>query len=195
MDDIVILQEARPNRSDAVRNRELLLATAGRLFHEHGVENVSMNMVAEAAGVGKGTLYRHFANKAELCEGILDEAQRDLQERTFAHLRQNPPAKDALIWFLGEVLGFVHCNADLIGGGTILLHHHPAHQWWHLTIRGLLGRIDFDHKPALPDLDYLADVLFMSIDIRTVMFQMKTHGWDMERIRAGLTSAVRTLLD
>ena len=51
-------------RSDAARNRELILAAARRLFDEEGPAAVSMDRVAEEAGVGKGTLYRRFGDRA-----------------------------------------------------------------------------------------------------------------------------------
>src|SRR6266545_1056740 len=62
-------------------------ATA-RLFAEHGVEAVTMDDVATAAGVGKGTLYRRFGDRSGLAVALLDERERELQERV---LRGPPP--------------------------------------------------------------------------------------------------------
>lgn len=65
-----------PSRSDAVRNRRLLLDAAAKTFAQRGVE-VSIGEIAQCAGVGKGTVFRHFASKAELLAaimlGMLDE--------------------------------------------------------------------------------------------------------------------------
>ncbi|SDK08417.1 DNA-binding transcriptional regulator, AcrR family [Nonomuraea maritima] len=63
-------------RSDAVRNRRLLLDAAAEAFAEGGVE-VSIGEIAQRAGVGKGTVFRHFVSKDELLAaimlGMLDE--------------------------------------------------------------------------------------------------------------------------
>ena len=75
-------------RADAARNRAKILAAARRLFSERGVEHVSMDAVAHAAGVGKGTLFRRFGDRAGLAHALLDESERALQE---AVLRGPPP--------------------------------------------------------------------------------------------------------
>lgn len=59
----------RPMRSDAKRNRELLIATAATAFGEHGVDT-SLEDIARQAGVGIGTLYRHFPTRADLVEAV-----------------------------------------------------------------------------------------------------------------------------
>ncbi|UBU09235.1 TetR/AcrR family transcriptional regulator [Nonomuraea gerenzanensis] len=61
---------AASSRSDAVRNRRLLLDAAAELFAERGVE-VSIGEIAQRAGVGKGTVFRHFAAKDELLAAIM----------------------------------------------------------------------------------------------------------------------------
>lgn len=67
---------AASSRSDAVRNRRLLLDAAAKTFAERGVE-VSIAEIAQCAGVGKGTVFRHFSSKEELLAaimlGMLDE--------------------------------------------------------------------------------------------------------------------------
>src|SRR5690606_37833343 len=60
-------------RRDARENRQRLLAAAKRLFAAQGVDATSMHEIARTAGVGQGTLYRHFADKAELCHALLKE--------------------------------------------------------------------------------------------------------------------------
>ena len=192
MDDNLIFPDHRPARADAVKNRELLLETAQRLFDENGVDAVTMSDVASAAGVGKGTLYRHFPNgKADLCQLLIDQDQRDLQNRTLARLRENGDPLADLEWFLGEVAAFVLRNQALVFAEASIgvLLDHPAHSWWRQTIRGLLLRIN----PRI-DVDYTADLLFVMLDPRTVHFQVTARGYSAERISDGLTTILRRLV-
>src|SRR5688572_18222532 len=131
MDDNLILVSARAPRADAVKNRELLIETARRLFAEKGVDSVTMSDVAEAAGVGKGTLYRHFPSKLDLCHVMIDNDQRDLQNRTLARLRSGGDAQENLEWFLGEVVAFLSRNQAIAfaEAAQSLLLDHPAHLW------------------------------------------------------------------
>jgi AcrR family transcriptional regulator len=69
----------RPMRADAVRNRARLLAAAARLVAEDGVEHVTMDAVARAASVGKGTVFRHFGDRSRLLMALLDHAERAYQ--------------------------------------------------------------------------------------------------------------------
>jgi AcrR family transcriptional regulator len=61
---------SRPTRADAVRNHEKILAAAEEIFALDGVA-VPIDIVAERAGVGVGTLYRHFPTKESLYEAIV----------------------------------------------------------------------------------------------------------------------------
>lgn len=65
--------EERPQRADARRNRERILAAAKTIFAEHGI-GAQMDDVARAAGVGVGTVYRHFPTKDALMGRLI--AQR-----------------------------------------------------------------------------------------------------------------------
>lgn len=64
-------------RADAARNRALVLAAAERLFATRGLD-VSMQDVAEAAGVGVGTVFRRFATKDELVAAVIDARLAEL---------------------------------------------------------------------------------------------------------------------
>jgi AcrR family transcriptional regulator len=70
------IDDARPMRADARRNRELLVETARAVFSEHGA-GASMEAIAKKAGVGVGTLYRHFPNRLDLVEAVY---QTDVDE-------------------------------------------------------------------------------------------------------------------
>jgi AcrR family transcriptional regulator len=60
-----------PQRADARRNRRRVLDAARRLFAERGID-VPMDEIAAAAGVGVGTVYRHFPNKEDLLAALVD---------------------------------------------------------------------------------------------------------------------------
>jgi AcrR family transcriptional regulator len=79
---------ARAERADAARNRERVLSAARRLFAERGVRSVTMDEVARAAGVAKGTVFHRFGDRAGLALALLDEHERELQEGI---LRGPPP--------------------------------------------------------------------------------------------------------
>ncbi len=187
--DEIYIHDVRPTRADALKNRELLIETAQRLFAQSGVDAVSMAQVAQAAGVGKGTLYRNFASKADLCQELLDTEMRALQARTLAYLRAEPDAWTKLAWFLRETATYVMRNLALLGGGILDGQplDHPAHYWWRQTLRGLLVQIN----PTI-DHDYTADLLYVLLDPRTLHYQLMAVGLTPERITDGLvTSAAR----
>lgn len=181
MDDSLLQPVPPLPRSDAVKNRALLLQTARSLFAQQGVDAVSMSAIAEAAGVGKGTLYRNFDNKAQLCHALLDEEMLALQQRALLRLRQQGDPRADLAWFVEEVARFAVHNTDLLQAGPGLMLAHPAHLWWRQTIRALLLRAGFSGDP-----DYFADVLYMLLDVQTISFQRRVLGYDAERIVAGL---------
>jgi AcrR family transcriptional regulator len=66
-----------PLRRDAQRNRERLIASARELFAEVGVD-ASVEDITQRAGVGMGTLYRHFPTKSELIDAVLEDAFGEL---------------------------------------------------------------------------------------------------------------------
>ena len=80
-------RRTRAERSDSVRNRERLLAAARAQFATDGL-HAPLDRIATAAGVGPGTLYRHFPTRVALWEAVLEEplrAQLDLVERALAN--------------------------------------------------------------------------------------------------------------
>ena len=178
-----------PIRADARRNRELILVTAQELFAKNGVDAVSMTAIADEAGVGKGTLYRHFTNKADLCYTLLDEDMRELQGRILKRLRDEADTPlENLKWFLAEIYGFVRRNepmfmAEMDVRGLEL--DHSAHIWWRQTIIGLLDRL----MPG-DDVRYYADMLYVMVDVRTIRFQRLVLNYTDDYIIEKMTEAI-----
>ncbi|MFF3736690.1 TetR/AcrR family transcriptional regulator [Streptomyces sp. NPDC002566] len=75
-------------RADAARNRARLLDAAARLIAEHGAAAVTMEAVAAAANVGKGTVFRRFGDRTGLLTALLDHSERKFQA---AFLTGPPP--------------------------------------------------------------------------------------------------------
>lgn len=69
----------RPLRQDAARNRARILEAASRLFAESGLE-ATMDNIAEAAGVGVGTVYRRFPTKQDLIDALVDDRMAQVVE-------------------------------------------------------------------------------------------------------------------
>lgn len=74
----------RPERADAARNRQVLLARAREMLAELGADKITMDALAERAGVGKGTVFRRFGTRAGIFQALLDDDERDFQERVLS---------------------------------------------------------------------------------------------------------------
>ncbi len=194
MDNLDLLTpDPKPTRADAVKNREVLLETAQTLFEHEGVDNVTMTQIAQSAGVGKGTLYRHFNNKNDVCQALLDQDMRDLQATTLQNMRETTDLRATLRWFVDRVTLFVFRNEDLLFAGLDtspdLSLELPAHLWWRQTIRGMLRQLN-----VTGDIDYLTDAIYTMLDVNTLRFQRRSLGYDRERIVNGLNTLLDCLL-
>ena len=84
-------------RADGVRNRERIIAEAQRLFAAADA-TVSLEAIARAAGVGIGTLYRHFPTKESLVEAVYRSELDALDEEAGDLLAQHPAAEAMRLW-------------------------------------------------------------------------------------------------
>jgi AcrR family transcriptional regulator len=94
--------EARPLRADARRNIELLIAAAREAFATEG-PNAPLDDIARAAGVGSGTLYRHFPNRIALLEAVYRANVERLCADGERLAATEPPAQALLEWLRGFV--------------------------------------------------------------------------------------------
>lgn len=80
-------------RADAARNRARLLEAATRLIEEHGAVSVTMEAVAVAASVGKGTVFRRFGDRTGLLTALLDHSAKQLQAAFLSGRRRWAPGR------------------------------------------------------------------------------------------------------
>jgi AcrR family transcriptional regulator len=187
-------------RSDAARNRRVILRTARTLFEERGVTCVTMEEIARASGVGKGTLYRRFPHKGFLCQALLDEPTRHLQEQTLEILREpGTPAVEKLDAFLNRLVAFTAENLDLLYGGNEPLcgadrlerFSDPAYDWRRSTVLGLLrAAVNQGDVDAGLDLEYLATALLAPLDVDLFYYQHRVQGLPTWRISGGVRAFV-----
>jgi len=187
-------------RSDAARNRRVILRTARTLFEERGVTCVTMEEIARASGVGKGTLYRRFPHKGFLCQALLDVPTRHLQEQTLEVLGEpGTPAAEKLDAFLDRLVAFNVENLDLLYGGNEPLcgadrlerFSHSAYDWRHSTVLGLLRTAvnEGDVDGGL-DIEYLATALLAPLDVDLFYYQHRVLGLPTERMSGGVRDLV-----
>src|SRR5438874_10606943 len=186
------LELDRRERADAVRNREAILCAAQRLVSERGVDGVTMDEVACAASVGKGTLFRRFGDRNGLLRALLDERERAFQEsfiRGPAPLGPGTPAYDRLIAYGERRLEEVEIQGELLAAaeagapGDRLAHRvygaHRAH------IRALL----VEAAPGC-DADYMADVLLGALAAELVLHQRRSREMPADRLKEGWVALV-----
>ena len=102
MDQANATVTARPMRRDAERNRLLIMSAARELFAQRGLD-ASFEAVAREAGVGVGTLYRHFPNRQALIEALFADAVEEIS-RIVTEALAVPRAWDGLRHFMVEML-------------------------------------------------------------------------------------------
>lgn len=187
-------------RRDARENRRRLLSVARDLFGERGVDEVSMHEVGRVAGVGQGTLYRHFEHKGALCSALLAEEIEGFVGEMRRRTGGRGPALGRLKWFLGRVARFNEENGALLGairdasagGRRVELYGNPFYEGLRDTVFGLLDEADGGGEIP-PDLDTecLADTLLAALNIDLYLYQRHQLGMERDRI----VGALRSLLE
>ena len=183
---------ARQERSDAARNRQAILAAASALFEPPDATEVSMQQVATAAGVGKGTVFRHFGDRASLIQAVLRPRVDELREA----LRAGPPPlgpggepADALLAFIDALFEFAWRNSRLIRAlevrGPHAYYANEASQFWIGELVRRIAAVD-------PDIDaeYRGHVVFTALRADVIEYLVRRCGMTRDRIRAGLAGLV-----
>jgi len=189
--------DAEPReRADAQRNRSKVLCAAQDLFAQYGVENVSMDAIAAAAGVGKGTLFRRFGDRAGLARALLHERTRRLQEEIIrgpAPLGPGAPPQVRLKALAGAQLVLLDDHADLIAAGE---SGPPGAQYRTAPFEFLRLHVGMLVREADPDADWemLTDILLAPFSGAAFLYWRRERGFSVERILATFETMVDRVL-
>ena len=187
------VSDAPQERGDAARNRLLLLDAARRLIAERGADAVTMDDIASAAGVGKGTVFRRFGSRAGLMMVLLDEDERANQQAFLfgpAPLGPDAAPLDRLIAFGRERIKFSHAHHELLSdvsrdpqsrynAPAMVLHRHV--------------RILLEQAQTTGDLDAQTDAMMALLQADYVEHQLVDRGLTIDQLGDAWESLARKL--
>ena len=182
-----------PRRADATRNAARILETCERLFAERGVGKVSMDEIAAEAGVGKGTIFRNFGDRAGLARAVISERERRFQEeliRGEPPLGPGAPAKDRLIAYVAGRAELLELFGDLMSAAEERDPGNDAVHRFHRTHVELLVR---EADPEANS-EFLADALLAMMMARVFLYLRMVRELSLEQVIEGWTDVVRRLM-
>ncbi|MEC4020743.1 TetR/AcrR family transcriptional regulator [Streptomyces sp. H27-D2] len=186
----------RKERADAARNREAVLIAAARLFAERGdPERVSMDDIAVAAGVGKGTLFRRFGDRVGLVRALVQQRTEQLRADVLTGpppLGPGAPAGERVLAVLDALLRFKLDNRPLMlaleNAGSGSPYRNDAYSLWHAELATLLAEARGDGSA-----DFLAHALLAAVR-SDLIEHLVAGGMSRERIHAGVAALARAVL-
>jgi AcrR family transcriptional regulator len=196
MQELTQLGGVPRERADAARNREKVLEAASKLFAERGIERVSMDDVAAEAGVGKGTLFRRFGDRAGLAHALLDESERDFQEELLhgsPPLGPGAPPCERIKAFGAGRFRILERHYALIAaaeaGPAARRFVHPVYAAHRAHLYILARQADRSVDP-----EYVADVLLNSLTAEFFSYLRHGRGLSLEEIETGFCDLVDRFL-
>ncbi|WP_116026750.1 TetR/AcrR family transcriptional regulator [Thermomonospora umbrina] len=171
-------------RADAARNRSRILEAAAELFARSGAEAMTVDAVAKAAGVGKGTVFRRFGDKSGLVSALLDEREREIQRAVLSGeppLGPGAPPRERATAFLDAYLDHLARHLELVRLSETAApgarYRIGAYRFWHMHLALLCA--------GAPDPGHAAHALLAVVDA-DLANALRDEGYDWDRIRAGV---------
>ncbi|MGD1173396.1 TetR/AcrR family transcriptional regulator [Mycobacterium seoulense] len=183
----------RQERGDAARNRALLLQAARNLVAERGADAITMDDIAAAAGVGKGTLFRRFGSRAGLMLVLLDEDEQASQQAFLfgpPPLGPGAPPTDRLVAFGRERIRFAHTHHELLSAANRdpqNRHNAPA------MVQRTHVRVLLRTAQSTGDLDVQTDALLALLDVDYIEHQLAEGGHTVQTLGDAWESLARKL--
>jgi AcrR family transcriptional regulator len=199
------MNEGRPERADAVRNRRAILAATEDLLASHRSQDISMEQVAAAAGVAKGTIFHRFGNRMGLMRALMVERAHALEEAVTTGpppLGPGAPDRERLLAFLDAIAAVVSRNKSLLAelaysaateppANEKAAHDrddHPVYRFWHGHISSLIAA----QRPEA-DAEMIAHIMLGALHSEPILAQLAAEG--PERLTAALHTLADAVLD
>jgi polyketide synthase 12 len=152
-------------RADAARNRLRLLTTAREMLAEQGPDRLTMDGLAERAGLGKGTVFRRFGTRAGIFQALLDDDERTFQQRVLS----GPPPLGPGVTPLARLIAYGRART-----GFLIRHREIARA-------ALDGNQPIPAGPRTP---------MSQIHIRMLLGQLSLDGIDLDTLTVQLAAAL-----
>jgi AcrR family transcriptional regulator len=182
-----------PERRDAARNRERLLEAARQLVERYGPRSVTMDAVAAAAGVGKGTVFRRFQSREGLMAAVLDHSESEWQSLVMA----GPPPLGPGAGPWERLLAFGHTrlettvlHAELIReAGRTATRAGGAHAFTLTHVRYLLRELG-----VVGDTFILATAMLAPLELPIVDEGVRLEDFPVDQVYAGWVDLARRIV-
>lgn len=188
-----LADEPAAERADAARNREALLNAAAELVDACDVDGVTMDAVAQRAGVGKGTVFRRFESREGLMAALLDHSERAWQADVLSGpppLGPGAPARERLIAFGHSRIEItLRHGALILAAGQAGSRSYAAMSFASIHVRHLLGELG-----VTGDLTYLAACLLSPLEIAILRQQLDQEQLPLDRIHHGWDDLVDRII-
>lgn len=185
------MEHERKQRVDAVRNRAVVLEAAARLFDAaDDPEQVSMNDIAAAAGVGKGTLFRGFGDRLGLILALVEKRNASLYADFSARMAaETTTPAERVLSALEALLTFKTQNRALMlaleNGGNGSPYATVMYEPWHAHLAGIVTEAHGPH-----DASFLAHALLAAV--RSDLIEHLRD--EPDRVRSGLAALTRAIV-
>ncbi|ALV38431.1 TetR family transcriptional regulator [Streptomyces sp. CdTB01] len=178
-------------RADAARNRAALLEAASRLIAEHGAAGVTMEAVAAAAKVGKGTVFRRFGDRTGLLMALLDHSARKLQADFLAGPPPLGPGAPPLERLRAFGVALLYRSAEQLDL-QLAAQPEPARRFVHPSAGALTTHVMVLLRQIVPDADceLLAQALLGYLDPALIHHLTRQRGIPLERLERGWVDLV-----
>lgn len=192
---VLPLADAEPvERADAARNRKLLLDAASELVQQSGADALTMDALAKHAGVGKGTVFRRFGNRAGLMYALLDESDRKLQAAYMfgaPPLGPGAPPLERLLAFGRARLSFTEIEGDVLRAATDKPARYSGAPY---NIAKTHVSMLLRQAGAVGEISLLADSLLAPLDAALVLHQIRVSGFGLQQVGDNWEALVRRVV-